>query len=713
MNKEQRKEQRKVEKAQEQAAAIEKMVPIDPNAAKIIGDLKKSQTISLAETPEEEKKKDGDSVLGMILKSLKSHSASQMERMAFEVDPQKNNNGLQGFYRMKSGLTPDAIIKRIIGPQGDDLVCQILQARSNHAATMGRPRSDRFSYGFDFQDMDKNAVRSEQDQRKIQERIDKAKKILWNCGIGSLDDEEHERVNLSQFFKLITRDGVGFGRLSFERLWSVDPKTNKKVLYAWRASDAGTVYRILPQKEEDQSLRAEALRVLQQLKNKKFDVEKYKKDEYRWVQVIDGKPVQAFTAEEMVVHNLYPTTNVEYNGYPLTPIDQALNAITTHINITMHNKLYFQNGRAAKGMLIFKSDTIDDAAIQRIRLQFHQSINSVQNSWRMPVFGIGEDDELTWNSIDTSGKDAEFQYLMDNNARVILSAFQMSPEELPGYAHLARGTNTQALSESDNEWKLTAARDVGLRPLIYELQDVVNTHLLPFIDEELAKTHQVVLTGLDKDSPEKEATRLQQDMPIHMNYNEVLEQVEKNPLAKELGGEFPLNPQFQQVIKAYLTQGQILENFFGVKGATEDPRYQYVADPFYFQYQQILLQKAQISLQQTMMAQQQAQQQAMAQQQMMMGQDPNQPQGDEEGPAEDETSIEKSQREMRNQNKRAMVDYVNLAKTTQNNHNTISKMLLDNHQKIVATHMEHFKKKSKQAIAEISKGLKGKKDKAE
>lgn len=27
----------------------------------------------------------------------------------------------------------------------------------------------------------------------------------------------------------------------------------------------------------------------------------------------------------------------------------------------------------------------------------------------------------------------EFQYLSDTNARVILSAFQMSPEELPGY----------------------------------------------------------------------------------------------------------------------------------------------------------------------------------------------------------------------------------------------------------------------------------------
>jgi len=69
------------------------------------------------------------------------------------------------------------------------------------------------------------------------------------------------------------------------------------------------------------------------------------------------------------------------------------------------------------------------------------------NSHRMPVFGIGPEDKLTWQPIDNSSRDMEYQYLSDNNARAILSAFQMSPEELPGQAHLSRGTNNQSLSE--------------------------------------------------------------------------------------------------------------------------------------------------------------------------------------------------------------------------------------------------------------------------
>jgi hypothetical protein len=729
------------EKREKKFVPKQEIVALDPNAFNML----KQESEKRERANEEQKDTGGEtSVLEAIVKSIKAQNTlqgAQIERMSLEVDPQANYSGNMGFYRLKSNLTPDFVIKKICGPSGDELVNEILQARSNHVSSFGRPRTDRFSVGFEFQDMDKNSKRNEEEQEALQQRIDRAKKIMWSCGRGTLDDELTQ-VNLSQFLKLITRDGLSYGRFATERLWWTNPKTGKKELYAWRASDAGTMYKILPQKEHDQSLRTEAIRQLQQLKNKKIDVEKYKRDEYRYVQVIEGKPRQAFTEEELVVYNLYPATNIEYNGYPLTPIDQALNAITTHINITMHNKLFFQHGRAAKGMLVFKSESVDEAAAQRIRLQFHQSINSVQNSWRMPVFGIGAEDELTWSSIDISGRDAEFQYLMDNNARVILSAFQMSPEELPGYAHLARGTNTQALSESDNEWKLTAARDVGLRPLLHDIQDFLNTHILPEIDPELAKTHQIVLAGLDKDSPEKENTRLQQDMAVHMNYNEVMQQVEKNPIPVELGGDFPLNPQFAALLDKYIPVGVILENFFKQKGAAQDPRWQYVRDPFYFQQQQMTLQKAQLAMQQSMQAQQMMQQQAMAAQGIQTdeqgnpippGQEGEDGGGEGEGnpdsgnsdegnpdsgssnpPPEQTSKAEKAVDQVKEISAKntqwAAVNYSVLEKTIKNNHDMIAKKLLKRHQQLVDEHMKQWRKASKSTVDEIARSLKDKKE---
>lgn len=685
---------------------------LDPVAVSAIKKMEEEEAAAAkSEGNAEYDAKRDTSYLAQILKAVRGNE--NVQRMAFEIDPQQNKTGAGSVWRQKVGLTPDHIIKRIAGPQGDDLVNQILQARSNFIAATGRPRTSRFSIGFEFQEINEGGGLNEKDEKA---RLEKLKEILWNCGHKGLDEDWHP--NLSQFNKMITRDGLAFGRFAVERIYAIDPRSGEEKFHSFRAVDAGTIYRLMPAREKDQTRRAQAIELLQQVKNKKIDKDKYEKDEYKWVQVVNGLPVQVFTDKELVVYNIYPTTNVEFNGYPLTPIDQALNAIATHINITLHNKLYFEHGRAARGMLVFQSDDIDEGTIQKIRLQFHQSINSVQNSWRMPVFAVGSEDNVTWQSIDIAGRDKEFQYMSDDNARVILGAFQISPDELPGYAHLSRGTNTQSLAESDNEYKLTAARDVGLRPLMYDIQDFFNSHILPLFDKEISKTHQMVLAGLDQDSPEKEATRLGQDMALHMTYNDVLDQVEKQKIGKELGGDFPLNQQYQQSVAPFMTVGMIMENFFGIKEATKDPRFNYIRDPFWLQYQQLMLQKAQFAMQ-TQMQSMQAQ---MPQQQPSgdgsegsggeegnsdgdgesgdTGQAPPQDKSAPEGASDDEKADTKEE------NAKAQAQWLTgnmhlLSKGINTNHNSISKMILKRHAQIAEMNLKEWEKKSKETIDQI------------
>lgn len=658
-----------------------------------------------------------DNYLGILLKSLRIHEKVQ-QRMAFDIDPSANATAFGSVYRHKIGLTPDHILKKITGPQGDDLVNQILQARANIMASFGRPRTSRFDIGFEFQEINTDQAKDEKQIEEEKKRLEKSKEILWNCGYRGLDEDWHP--NLSQFMKMITRDGLTYGRFAVEFIKGTEPNSGEEICHSFRAVDAGTIYRIVPNAKKDKARRAQAIELLQQIKDQKFDKERYMEDEYKWVQVIQGNPVQLFTEDELVVYNLYPTTNVEYNGYPLTPIDQALNAIATHINISLHNKLYFEHGRASRGMLVFQSDDIDESTIQKIRLQFHSSINSVQNSWRMPVFAVGADDNVQWQSIDTGGRDKEFQFLSDDTARVIMGAFQISPEELPGYAHLSRGTNTQALSESDNEYQLTAARDVGLRPLMYDFQDFFNSHVLPRFDKMLSKTHSFTLAGLEHDSPEREAQRLGQDAALHMTYNEVLEKVEKETLPASMGGDLPMSQQWQMGVAPYLTVGQILEQFFKVDGASKDPRYNYIRDPFWLQYQQMVIQKAQMAMQ--------AQ---MQQQQAMMGGGGGMPpeeggapqEGGEEQAQEGEEQPQEEQQTMEDQppaggeetleqtEKWLSANHTRLNKTIADNHNTISKQILKRHTEIAERNLEEWRKESEQALGDIMDVIEDKKPK--
>jgi hypothetical protein len=124
---------------------------------------------------------------------------------------------------------------------------------------------------------------------------------------------------------------------------------------------------------------------------------------------------------------------------------------------------------------------------------------------------------------------------------------------------------------------------------------------------ELSQIATIRFLGLDAETPEKESIRLQQDASLHYVYDEILQKVEKAPIGMAFGGQFPLNPAFQQILDKYFTVGQILEQFFGVKDASKDPKLAYRRDPFFFQFEQMLMEKDQMAMQQQQAAQQQQQ----------------------------------------------------------------------------------------------------------
>ena len=512
-------------------------------------------------------------------------SGEEFVPLTFSEDP--NQSQYTGIYKQRIGLIPDGLLKTL--SKADDLVAAILHARANQISVFGRELQDRFNTGFRIEP--RKGLMDELDTSSKEEmirKIEKASKLLSTCGRTQGIPKERQ-MSLSKFLYLQSRNGNLFGRFATEvsRVKGTDGKDH---FHSFKAVDAGTIYQATPREDAyGQSVRDEAMKQLEKQFGQKLTKEKVQKGDYAWYQVINNKPVQGFTTDEMYVHNVFPTTDVELGGYPLTPLDCALQAVTMHLNISTMNSLYFQNGRAARGMIVIQSEDTDQGYVEAIKQHFHATANGVEKAFRVPVFGIGETDKITWQPIELQGgRDMEFQYLCDQNSRVILSAFQMSPEELPGYQHLARGTNNQGLSESNNEYKLEAARDIGIRPLLSQFQDFLNSHILPLIDPEVAKNCVLKLYGLDSDSPEREATRLQQDIPIHMTQDEVQAKVEKEAYGKNWGGEYPLSPSFQAIIEKYMTAGEILEHFFGRQGAAKDPSLAYIQNPFWFQYQQML-----------------------------------------------------------------------------------------------------------------------------
>lgn len=533
--------------------------------------------------------------LATAIKEATGRVRKKPMRVAFTEDP-LNNNSYAGIYKNKSGILPDYVKKQI--RVNNHLVASILRARGNTLSMFGHIRRDRFDIGVDVQIRPEfmDHISTEQ-MMKIKDRISRFEKILINCGhTEGLKDSE--KLSLSEFFDQQARNALTFGWFATDVMYEdcapheQDMYPKGKKFNRFRVTDAGTIYRASTDRDDHSDLRTQAIEAISKLKGVKsnIDIEKLKKQHYPWIQLINGMPKQAFTEDEMVVYNMYPSSDIEHNGYPVSPIDTCISAITTHLSIDAYNKLYFQNGRAAKGMLVIKSNEIDQSVIDDIKQQFFASINSVNNSFRVPIFGVNPEDEVRWEPMTSHAGDGEFQFLYDQVARNILSTFNMSPDELPGYGHLSRGTNQKTLSESSNEFELTAARDTGIRPLILKFQAFINERLFPIIDPELAQLCTVQLAGLDAQNREQESLRLQQDAPIHMNMDEVLAEVDKAPLGVHVGGRFPFNERFQIIADKMLSVGEARAEFLEDPSAMLDITQSYRRDPFWVQTLQTMLQ---------------------------------------------------------------------------------------------------------------------------
>lgn len=567
----------------------------------------KKVAYALTQDPNEELKKAGydmenpaSPLMYALNQATGTATKSKAPALAFTENPTPSENYM-GLYKSKKRLLPDEVLKQI--RLTDHLVAAILRARSNMLSLFGHLRKDRFDTGIEIEIKPeiKKVLTPDQFER-IMSRIKRFEQILLNCG-HTEGLENQDKLTFADWLRTSTYNGLTFGRFATEIIYDRDAEADEDGMYPFnrfRPVDVATIFRAVRNGEAvNSNVRSEALKMLEGLTGDKpnIDLNRLKEDEFAWIQVVDGLMRSAFTHNEMLVYNLFDSTDIEMNGYPVSPLDTVVNSVTTHISIDAYKKLYFQNGRATKGMLVIQSDEVDQQVLENLKLQFNASINSVSNAFRTPIFGVGKEDKVDWLSLQGEGLGDDFQFMYDQVARNILSAFSISPDELPGYSHLSRGTNSQTLSESNNEFKLTAARDTGLRPLILAFQTFLNQRLFPLIDPLLAKICIIRLSGLDAQSKEQESTRLQQDMPTHMTYDEVLDEVDKETLGDAFGGRFPFNERWQLIVDKYLNVGELKSIFFNDPSGFIDPLLRYKRDPFYLQQLQLMAQTNPAALQ--------------------------------------------------------------------------------------------------------------------
>ena len=220
-----------------------------------------------------------------------------------------------------------------------------------------KPSTNRNLRGFVVKKVGEGVVKAA--GQKSEERTE-IEQFLLNTGI----EKSPDRDNFVRYCTKILRDALEIDQVATELGRTVSGK-----VYAFWAVDGATIERVLPNQENPLHV--------------------------KYIQVIDDIP-QAF-----------------YSFYGYSPVEQAIDLITSTINAFTYNAGFFTENKLPRGMLLLDGNANQETVEQMEDYLCDIMSGTTANQWRVPIIpagngGSGENNSIKWVNLGGTNKEMEF-----------------------------------------------------------------------------------------------------------------------------------------------------------------------------------------------------------------------------------------------------------------------------------------------------------------
>jgi len=495
----------------------------------------------------------------------KSSSASQAPRpedhggklAITELDYQGQE---QYGYKEKSGAIGMPILKTMA--RRDSIVMAIHQTRVSQGSMFTKKQKNRYSPGWlivpenqadltedEKLDLADPTLTPEQyaekkfefEKRRIEVKKKQLKEIkeieefIKHCGMDvGESDTTNKRVDFDKFMKLVIKDRLTYNYAAIELV----PQKNGEKCHHFYPVSAGTIRYVTKTSAE----RLQKLLIEQMMARGLTEEEIKRKTNkpYRYVQVVRGQIVAAWSEDWFVFEPANPTVDPEDNGYAVGELELLMQIVTAHLYAEAHNRNFFVQGIGTKGLLHIKGENISRAQLEAFKRQWFNQISNTRNAFRPPIIGMA--DEVRWVPLAQSNREMEFEQWMNYLIRICCAVYQIDPAEIN--FDISK-VNTSTLNESSNETRIKASRDKGLKPLLDYVQGLINNHVLPRWNKEYAKKYRFEFVGLDAETRQQEIDRLQKETAVWKTVNEARIEMGREPIES---GDIILNAIYSQYL---------------------------------------------------------------------------------------------------------------------------------------------------------------------
>ena len=472
-------------------------------------------------------------------------------------------------FKEKVGLVGNAVLKSMA--RRDSIVIAIHQTRIAQASAFTKKQKNRYVPGWlivaeepadltedqklelsnpELTPEDYAAKMFEFEQERIklkqkqQKEITEIEDFIKHCGMPQDEsDTTHTRVDFDKFVKIAVRDRLTYNYSAIEL---VPQRNGEKAHHFYPVSALTIKYATKKSAEQLKKLMVENMKMRGIPEE---DIQRKTNKPYKYVQVVRGQVVAAWSEDWFVFEPANPTIDPEDNGYAMGELEMLIQIITAHLYAEAHNRNFFVQGIGTKGLLHIKGENISRAQLEAFKRQWFNQISNTRNAFRPPIIGMA--DEVKWVPLAQSNREMEFEQWMNYLIRICCAVYQIDPAEIN--FDISK-VNTSTLNESSNETRIKSSRDKGLKPLLDYIQNMINNNILPRWNPEYAKKYRFEFVGLDAETRQQEIDRLQKETGVWKTINEARIEMGKAPLED---GDIVLSAIYSQYLAQKLQQEQM------------------------------------------------------------------------------------------------------------------------------------------------------------
>lgn len=383
------------------------------------------------------------------------------------------------------------------------LVKAIVLTRVNQVASFAKKPNDEYDIGFVVRPRD----RTQKITPALAKLIDEVNRWVLYCGPNS-----RERIIVGDTFQSFTRkvirDSLIFDQLNFQVTFNRNGTPSEMI-----AMPAATL-RLLATDDAPKN----PYEFFHEDETLTFRNPSAKEESY--CQVIDNKVVARFTPNELAWGVRNPVSDVDHFGYGWSELEDLVHHITSVLWAEEYNRRFFSQGSNIKGILNLRG-SVPQRALDEFRREWHALISGVTNSWRTPIVNA---EDIQWVGMHQSNRDMEYSQWMDYLIKITCAHYSIAPEEI-GFSYGNQGQTSQVF-QNNQEQKLKASKDKGLRPLLTLYQELLTKHVVMAFDPDL----ELVFTGLDRDDESTRLNKAKEKASVFMTVDEVRDEFGLDPL---------------------------------------------------------------------------------------------------------------------------------------------------------------------------------------